>query len=91
MGVVSLLSMFIVVAYFTFRQKVTPPEILGSVVSITRLISYLAIPPSALISGFLIQKYGNENIIYVISGGVMFLSCIFFAIPLIFTTSHKQK
>lgn len=90
-GIVSLLSMFIVVAYFTFRQKVTPPEILGSVVSITRLISYLAIPPSALISGFLIQKYGNENIIYVISGGVMFLSCVFFVIPLIFTTSHKQK
>ncbi|MCQ9124708.1 MFS transporter [Rodentibacter caecimuris] len=77
-GVVSLLSMFIVVSYFTFRQKNTPQELLGRVISITRLISYLAIPPSAIISGYIVQNYNNENIIYIISGSIMLLSCVFF-------------
>ncbi|TDF40999.1 MFS transporter [Histophilus somni] len=77
-GVVSLLSMIIVVSYFTFRQKNTPPELLGRIVSITRLISYLAIPPSAIISGYVVQHYNNEKIIYIISGSIMLLSCVFF-------------
>lgn len=77
-GMVSFLSMIVVVSYFTFRQKYTPKEILGRVVAITRLISYLAIPPSAIFSGYIIQKFNNENIIYILSGVIMLLSCLIF-------------
>lgn len=78
-SIVSLLSMFIVVAYFTFRQKNTPSSMLGKVVATTRLISYLAIPPAAILAGYLTQKYNSADIIYLVAGGIMLLASIVFA------------
>lgn len=86
-GCVSLLSMFIVVTYFTFRQKETPKEILSKVISITRLISYLAIPPASILSGYIIKTYGNEAIIYFIAGMIMLFSSLFFY----FQLREKEK
>lgn len=77
-GGVSLLSMFIVVTYFTFRQKETPREILSKVISITRLISYLAIPPASVLAGYIMKRFSEDTIIYSIAGGIMLLSSIFF-------------
>ncbi|MCK3656346.1 hypothetical protein A4G19_11540 [Pasteurellaceae bacterium Macca] len=77
-GIVSMLSMFIVVTYFTYRQKITPQPILGKVISITRLISYLAIPPASILSGYLLKSYSNELIIYALAGLSMLITSIFF-------------
>jgi MFS family permease len=46
----------VVVAFFTFRQKVVPQEILGRTVGVTRLISYLAIPPASVMGGLLMER-----------------------------------
>lgn len=78
-GLVSFFSMFIVVAYFTYRQQIVPKLLLSRVISLTRLISYLAIPPSALLSGYLLELYGNENIIYIISSlFILFPTALFY-------------
>lgn len=67
-GLSSLVQSVIVVTFFTYRQKVTDNYILGRVVSVTRLISYLAIPLASVSSGLVLTHYGSVNYIYVISG-----------------------
>lgn len=77
-GLVSLFSMFIVVSYFTYRQKQAKKELLSRVVALTRLISYLAIAPSALLSGYLLDISKNQNWVYVISGFSILLPTLYF-------------
>lgn len=64
----------VVVAFFTYRQHVVPQAILGRTVGITRLISYLAIPPASLLSGWLLRQFSSSTLILAL-GGV----CIVFA------------
>lgn len=77
-GLVSLFSMFIVVSYFTYRQQQTKREILSRVVALTRLISYLAIAPAALLSGYLLDVSKNQNLVYIISGVSILLPTLYF-------------
>lgn len=86
-GMTSFLSMFIVVTFFTYRQTITPINLLGRVISITRLISFISIPPATILSGYLLSKYNQPYIIYLISGIIMLISSIFFHLNLI---SHKK-
>lgn len=71
-GLVSLLPMFIVVSYFTYRHKQTRRELLSRVVALTRLISYLAITPAVLLSGYLLDTL-NNHWVYLIPEIVMLL------------------
>lgn len=81
-GTVSFFSMFIIVAYFTYRQKVVPTTLLSRVIALTRLISYLAIPPAALLAGLILENNQNEIIIYNVAGVVMLLTAIYFYIKM---------
>lgn len=74
----SFAQSIIVVTFFTYRQKITESFILGRVVSVTRLISYLAIPIATIVSGWFIDHTLSVNIIYFTSGVVILLSFIFF-------------
>ncbi|WP_165474536.1 MFS transporter, partial [Moraxella caviae] len=78
-GLVSLFSMFIIVAYFTYRQQQTERALLSRVVALTRLISYLAIPPAVLLSGYLLDAFGAPNLIYFIAGACVLLPSLYFA------------
>lgn len=85
-GLVSMLSMVIVVAYFSYRQIYVPKELLGRVVSLTRLLSYLAIPPAALLSGYLLKTTQNDYWLYGISGIILIISSSF-----LYNKSKKQS
>ncbi|MCD9134097.1 hypothetical protein, partial [Escherichia coli] len=74
----SFVQSVIVVTFFTYRQKITETYILGRVVSVTRLISYLAIPFATIISGWFIDHTLSVDMIYFTSGLVILLSFIFF-------------
>ncbi|CDG98239.1 putative Arabinose efflux permease family protein [Xenorhabdus bovienii str. puntauvense] len=76
----SFVQSIIVVTFFTYRQKITEGFILSRVISVTRLISFMAIPLSSLISGYILQKTENVNIIYSLSGIVVILSLFLFFI-----------
>lgn len=76
-GIASMLSMVIVVAYFSYRQLYVPKALLGRVVSLTRLLSYLAIPPSALLSGYLLKVTANDHWLYGIAGSILIFSSVF--------------
>lgn len=52
-----------VVAYFTYRQKTAPPEMLGQSVAITRLIAFSTIPIAALTGGLLYESTGPVFVI----------------------------
>ena len=62
----------VIVTFFTFRQKVVPKELLGRTVGVTRLISYLAIPPASIIGGILMDKT-HSSIVIMGCGGVAIL------------------
>lgn len=84
-GFSSLVQSVIVVTFFTYRQKVTDSYILGRVVSITRLMSYLAIPLASVSSGLVLTTYNSVNYIYVISGACILFPLILFCF---FTRRH---
>lgn len=67
-GLSCLVQSIIVVTFFTYRQKITPNHILSRVVSVTRLISYLAIPVAALSGGECLENSGNVHLLYILSG-----------------------
>lgn len=67
-GISCLVQSIIVVTFFTYRQKITPNHILSRVVSVTRLISYLAIPVSAVSGGWCLENSSNVSLIYILSG-----------------------
>lgn len=75
-----LVQSVIVVTFFTYRQKITPNYILSRVVSITRLISYLAIPVAALSGGWSLEQSGNVNHLYVLSGLATVFAVIIFVL-----------
>jgi len=74
----SLFQSVIVVTFFTYRQKITESRIMGRVVSVTRLISYLAIPVASISSGWIINNSGKISNIYLISCGVTLFSLALF-------------
>lgn len=74
----SLVQSIIVVTYFTYRQKVTEPYILGRVVSVTRLISYMAIPLASVSSGWVISVYDSVTVIYIFSAMVILVPLLFY-------------
>lgn len=67
-GLSCLVQSIIVVTFFTYRLKITPNNILSRVVSVTRLISYLAIPVAALSGGWCLEQSGNVHLLYILSG-----------------------
>ncbi|PAJ80508.1 MFS transporter [Burkholderia ubonensis] len=71
----------VVVAFFTFRQQVVPKEILGRTIGITRLISYLAIPPATVLGGWLLDQY-RSSLIIMAAGGVVIIFASFLALSL---------
>ncbi|MDR7344733.1 MFS family permease [Pantoea alhagi] len=76
----SLVQSVIIVTFFTYRQKVTESFIIGRVVSVTRLIAYMAIPLASVTSGWILNHYASVNYIYIISGVCIFIALTFFAI-----------
>lgn len=71
----------VVIAFFTFRQQVVPPEILGRTIGITRLISYLAIPPATILGGWLLDEY-RSSLIIMTAGGTTIIFASFLALGL---------
>lgn len=67
-GFSCLVQSIIVVTFFTYRLKITPNHILSRVVSVTRLISYLAIPVAALSGGWCLEQSGDVHLLYILSG-----------------------
>lgn len=63
----------VVVTFFTFRQKVVPKDMLGRTVGVTRLISYLAIPPASVLGGMLMDTFHSETSIMA-TGGIAILA-----------------
>ena len=60
------------ITYFTLRQKMIKQEILGRVISITRMISYASIPLGAYLGGILVNYGTSIFIIILIAGSIRF-------------------
>lgn len=62
------------ITYFTLRQKVVKKEMLGRVVSITRMISFASIPLGAYLGGILISHNLTIISILILAGTIRFLA-----------------
>jgi len=61
----------VIVTFFTFRQRVVPPTLLGRTVGVTRFISYAAIPPASILGGIVMERLHSESVVMVIGGAVI--------------------
>ncbi len=62
------------ITYFTLRQKVVKKEMLGRVVSITRMISFASIPLGAYLGGILVSHNLTIISILILAGTIRFLA-----------------
>lgn len=66
----------VVVTFFTFRQKVVPQKLLGRTVGVTRLISYLAIPPASIIGGMVMERTDRVAPVMLMGGTAIILGSL---------------
>jgi MFS family permease len=52
----------------TLRQLIAPPELLGRVTSVARVLSWSAIPLGALLGGWAIEETGDVALVYAVIG-----------------------
>jgi MFS family permease len=62
----------------TVRQQLVPPELMGRVVSVYRLASWVMIPVGSLVGGFLGAQFGTRTALLVAAVGLS-LSAVVFA------------
>ncbi|SJZ66966.1 Transmembrane secretion effector [Pilibacter termitis] len=77
MGLSNLCGNINVISYFSLRQRIVPQNILGRVVSVTRMISYLAIPVGAFLGGKLISLNYSIYLIILFAGTIRFFAGVF--------------
>ncbi|EMG9620938.1 TPA: MFS transporter [Enterococcus faecalis] len=68
LGLTAVFGNINVISYFTLRQRVVEPYILGRVISVTRMISYMSIPLGAFLGGFLIQQSVSIYTVILLAG-----------------------
>lgn len=70
LGLMSFFGTINVITYFTLRQRTVPKEILGRVISVTRMISYASIPVGSWFGGLLLS-WGNSMFIVIMLAGII--------------------
>ncbi|HEX6699646.1 MAG TPA: MFS transporter [Gaiellaceae bacterium] len=60
-GAVGIFTMIIVVTWFTLRQRTVPRAVLGRVVAISRMMSFVAIPIASIAGGALLGATGDAT------------------------------
>ena len=68
LGLISFFGTINVITYFTLRQRTVPKEILGRVVSVTRMSSYASIPVGAWFGGLLLDLGEPMFMVIMIAG-----------------------
>lgn len=70
LGLISFFGNINVITYFTLRQRTVPKKILGRVVSVTRMVSYAAIPVGSWFGGLLLD-HGQPMFIVILFAGII--------------------
>jgi predicted MFS family arabinose efflux permease len=64
-AIVGLGTSFIVIPWFTYRQDIVAPEVIGRVVSVSRAVSYLTMPFGALVGSWVLTGAGTATLFAV--------------------------
>jgi hypothetical protein len=79
MGTVMLFS----VSTATLRQQITPPQLLGRVISIAMVLAWSVEPLGAVVGGAAVQGTGRVGLVYAVSGiALVAIGVVFAAGPL---------
>lgn len=78
-GCISFFNSIIVVNYFTFRQKIVPDHLLGSVIAITRSFSFIFIPIGSILGGLTVKYFPTIETLTYTSGIITIISAILLA------------
>ena len=60
-------SSIMVVTFFTLRQRVVPPQLLGRTVAVTRAITFVTVPFAALLGGAILGHAGSFRAVVLVS------------------------
>lgn len=64
----------------SLRQAITPPELIGRVLSVAQVLAWSAIPLGGLLGGWLITRTGNVAAVYAGAGAMQMLLAALFAL-----------
>ncbi|HEV3124936.1 MAG TPA: MFS transporter [Candidatus Dormibacteraeota bacterium] len=64
----------------SLRQAITPPELLGRVLSVASVLAWSAIPLGGLVGGYAISRSGNVAAVYIGCGVMQMLLAAMFAL-----------
>jgi len=70
LGLISFFGNINVITYFTLRQRTVPKEMLGRVVSVTRMVSYASIPVGSWFGGLLLN-HGQSMLVVILLAGII--------------------
>ncbi|KRL04412.1 MFS transporter [Liquorilactobacillus oeni] len=74
LGIVSFFGTINVITYFTLRQKTVPKQLLGRVVSVTRMVSYASIPVGSWFGGVLLAHGQSMFTVILLAGSIRTLA-----------------
>jgi predicted MFS family arabinose efflux permease len=69
-AVVTALGTVNAVTWFTLRQQVVPPHVLGRVVALTRLLAFASIPIAAVVGGVLLNTTQSMSVVILLAASV---------------------
>ncbi|WP_020667394.1 MFS transporter [Amycolatopsis nigrescens] len=72
-AVVFALGSMNVVSWFTLRQRIVPPALMGRVVAATRMLAFSSIPLAALVAGALEDALHNMYLVILLGAALRFL------------------
>lgn len=76
LGIISFFGTINVITYFTLRQRTVPKQILGRVVSVTRMVSYASIPVGSWFGGMLLVHGQSMFTVILLAGSLRTLTGI---------------
>ncbi|MFT9372066.1 MFS transporter [Liquorilactobacillus hordei] len=74
LGIISFFGTINVITYFTLRQRTVPKQILGRVVSVTRMVSYASIPVGSWFGGMLLVHGQSMFTVILLAGSLRTLT-----------------
>lgn len=74
LGIISFFGTINVITYFTLRQRTVPKQILGRVVSVTRMVSYASIPVGSWFGGVLLAHGQSMFMVILLAGSLRTLT-----------------
>ena len=87
---IAMCEFFIIISFFSLRQRIVPSKILSRVIVVSRTLSYVSAPFSATVSGWILDYTKDFSKLIFVSIGAYILAILFSFRSLFFYKSPEK-